>query len=152
GGLPGLTTRIASMQLHDNNVCDGIAEPTITFADPNLGGLANMSTNDVLDVANALASALERLQAAGRISLPFTDKQLRDALDLVDKFRAIANDPAAAANTSLQTLVGKVEEALSLPMGSLNLRYDAPSHRFLFDLDLNASKSATMPVDLGALS
>ncbi len=152
-GLPGLTSEVGRLRLHDTNVCDGINTPTITFAQPDFEGLINMGTNEVLDLAIALANSLERLQAAGVIELPFTDSQLRDALDLVAKIRALADDPAAKVKTSLQTLVAKLEQTLGLEPGSMNLRFDAAAKRFLFDLTFNPRvDNVTVPVDLGVLA
>ena len=153
GAIAGLNTNIARLQLHDTNVCNGIDAPTFTFAQPDLAGLANLGTNEVLDLARALADSLERLQAAGDFQLPFTADQVRDALDIVNKIRLIAADPANAANTSLQTLVTKLETALGMAPGAMNLRFDPAAHRFLFDLVINPSvQNATLPVDLGLLS
>lgn len=150
-GLPGLTGELARFQLHDANVCDGISPPSIVFADPDLAGIQNLGPRDALDAFSALAAALERLQAAGRINLPFTSAQLADAVALAAEIRTITEDPAAAAGLSLQTLVARVEQALGVPAGSFRLRYDAAAKRFLLDVDLDTTASTTFPIDAGVL-
>ncbi|HEX8581630.1 MAG TPA: PKD domain-containing protein, partial [Acidimicrobiales bacterium] len=163
-GLPGLTGEIAGLAVDDANLCDGLATPTVDFADPDFAAVQNLGPHDVVDAVIAIAQALQVVQERADLDLPFADGALSDVVDvatdvrrfLVDAGWTDPDDPLTPVpmeegeerTTSLADLVAGLEDALGLPDGAMGLRYEPDQQRFALDLGLTAQAAGvTVPVD-----
>lgn len=167
-GLPGLTGEIAALAVDDTNLCDGLDTPTVDFADPDLSAVENLGATDVVDTIIAVAQALEVIQSRSDVDLPFGDGALSDVVDVAGKVRRflvdagwtdpddpltpLPLDEAEQRSVSLADLVSGLEDALELPAGTFDLRYEPAQHRFALDLGFTADvDGATVPADAALL-
>ncbi|MEZ5297063.1 MAG: hypothetical protein R2697_12535 [Ilumatobacteraceae bacterium] len=151
--IAGLGSDLAHLTLHDDNVCDGVAEPVLEFATPDLASLETLGPDQVLELFSAIALALDELQAAADVPLPFSAADLQDAVEVARQIRTTVEQLRNGATPpSLQQVLHELETALGVPPGTFGLRYVPAARRLEFDLGYSTSVTdATVEADLDLL-
>jgi Ca2+-binding RTX toxin-like protein len=149
-GLTGLVGDLARLSLTDNNLCDGLAAPTLQLLKPSLVDFATLKPTDLVALLRALTDGLRSIESHGDVELPFLKEPLSHAVDLGDQLLAFlvangftdealnqqplgADDEAKLA--TFEKLADLLAQELGMP-GGLNLRYDPVARRILFDVKL----------------
>ncbi|NHC44531.1 calcium-binding protein [Motilibacter aurantiacus] len=160
--LKGLEAKVGRVTLDDRSLCDGVKAPELQLAE--IGDFGNVTPVDVINALAQLTTALNSLQQAGELDLPFVKEGLSSVAQLNEKLVAFfvdngLTDPAnpmasvtvpperEAELDSLDELVPKLTSALGVSPAQLNLRWEA--QRLLFDVK-QASDPAAKP-DAGTL-
>jgi Ca2+-binding RTX toxin-like protein len=148
-GLAGLQGHLGTISLDDDNLCDGIATPSVQLGD--LEGLRALTPADIVHGLGQLTTLLQSLQSLDDVDLPFVKEGLSQLVAInqklvkffVDNGLTDPADPMAnldlspdqlASFDTFDKIVTKLATSLGLPADALNLRWQ--DGRILVDLSL----------------